>query len=581
MKNFTIKRTGIRIISLLLVIILMSGVMACNEEKFLQEVPLDFYSPENSYVTYANFESAIVNLYNRVRTDFYSSSDQTSFPSLSWTGTEIIFSRNGLSFPMNWGSLLLPTNSNIVYDALWLPAYRLIYDANVIIDRADSEFSQLTEIQRNKIKAEAYFFRAFSYRMLAYLYGGVPLVLEELKSPKRDYVRATRQEVYEQCVLDLKFAAENLPSIESADDARISNLTAYHYLAEIYVAMGKWQDAIDAATIVINNPGTALMTQRFGSRVGEAVNPKWPWANGGDVYWDLFQPDNQNRSSGNKEALWVLQYAFQVSGGLDGGPRLERELIPRLWQANVNNSRGTALIIPYPNTYYYGRGSGFTRPSHYFFEKVWIKSGYTEDIRNSEYNIVRDFIINNPASDHNGKWIVKDKLPVRRASFNDTTRNYFPVVAKASVPGKHPTELYLADQTVPGSLTSNARDTYRDQYVLRLSETFLLRAEAHLGKNDKIKAADDLNVVRARAKAPIVQPSSVDIDYILDERIRELHFEELYLLTLARLGKLVERAKLTPTTGNNYLPHNNLWPIPYADIEKNLGAKLEQNPGYN
>jgi starch-binding outer membrane protein, SusD/RagB family len=576
MKSNNIKRSAARIIFALFLV-----MGSCNEEKFLQEVPLDFYAPENSYVTYANFESAIMNLYDRIRTDFYSSSDGNSFPSLSWTGTEIVFSRNGMSFPMNWGALLLPTNSVIVYNALWLPAYRLIYDANVIIGRADSEFSQLTEAQRQKVKAEASFFRAFSYRMLAYLYGGVPLVLEELTSPKRDYIRSTRQEVYEQCVADLKFAAENLPDIQNADDARISKLTAYHYLAEVYVAMGRWQEAIDAASIVINNPGTALMSQRFGSRVGEASNPKWPWANGGDVYWDLFQPGNLNRSSGNREALWVLQYAFQVDGGLDGGPRLERELIPRLWQANVNNSKGTATIIPYPNTYYYGRGSGFTRPSHYFFETVWRRSGYTEDIRNSGFNIVRDFLVNNPASDHNGKWIVKDKLPVRIGSFNDTTRNYYPVVAKASVPGKHPAELYLADQTVPGSLTSDARDTYRDQYVLRLAETYLLRAEAYLGKNEKTLAAADINIVRSRSNAPAVQPENVDINYILDERIRELHFEELYLLTLARLGKLVERARLTPTTGNNYLPHNNLWPIPYADIEKNMGATLEQNPGYN
>ncbi len=576
MKSNNIKRSAARIIFALFLV-----MGSCNEEKFLQEVPLDFYAPENSYVTYANFESAIMNLYDRIRTDFYSSSDGNSFPSLSWTGTEIVFSRNGLSFPMNWGALLLPTNSVIVYNALWLPAYRLIYDANVIIGRADSEFSQLTEAQRQKVKAEASFFRAFSYRMLAYLYGGVPLVMEELTSPKRDYVRSTRQEVYEQCAADLKFAAENLPDIQNADDARISKLTAYHYLAEVYVAMGRWQEAIDAASIVINNPGTALMSQRFGSRVGEASNPKWPWANGGDVYWDLFQPGNLNRSSGNREALWVLQYAFQVDGGLDGGPRLERELIPRLWQANVNNSKGTATIIPYPNTYYYGRGSGFTRPSHYFFETVWRRSGYAEDLRNSGFNIVRDFLVNNPASDHNGKWIVKDKLPVRKGSFNDTTRNYYPVVAKASVPGKHPAELYLADQTVPGSLTSDARDTYRDQYVLRLAETYLLRAEAYLGKNEKALAAADINIVRNRSNAPAVQPENVDINYILDERIRELHFEELYLLTLARLGKLVERARLTPTTGNNYLPHNNLWPIPYADIEKNMGATLEQNPGYN
>lgn len=48
----------------------------------------------------------------------------------------------------------------------------------------------------------------------------------------------------------------------------------------------------------------ALMTNRFGSRLNEA----------GDVYWDLFRLNNQNRGSGNKESLWVLQYDYLNPG---------------------------------------------------------------------------------------------------------------------------------------------------------------------------------------------------------------------------------------------------------------------------
>ncbi|HZH71571.1 MAG TPA: RagB/SusD family nutrient uptake outer membrane protein, partial [Mariniphaga sp.] len=180
----------------------------------------------------------------------------------------------------------------------------------------------------------------------------------------------------------------------------------------------------------------------------------------------------------------------------------------------------------------------------------------------------------------NGKWVFKDNLPLDLNSSDDTTRNWFPVIAKCSTSGKHPQELYLANQTVPGSLTNSAQLTYRDQYVIRLAETYLLRAEAYLGNNDRTNAAIDINMVRNRSKAPEIDASMVDIDYILDERIRELHFEELYLLTLTRLGKLVERAQLNPWVGETYLPHNDLWPIPYDDIEKNLEAQLEQNPGY-
>ncbi len=569
-----------RVLSISLLLSFIIAFISCNEEEFLKEIPLDFYAPENSYVTVSNFESALFNLYNRVRMDFYESDKAREFPSLSWTGTEMCYTSKDFGTRPNWGSLLLPTNSNVVYDAAWLRAYRIIYDANVIIGRADLEDSKLTENQITLVKAEASFFRAFGYRILAHLYGGVPIVLEEVTSPKRDYVRASRQEVYEQCVLDFKFAAENLPGPGEIDDSRINNLAAYHYLSEIYIALGRWKEAVSAASTVIDHPATDLMTERFGTRASEIPNPNMPWATGGDVYWDLFRQGNQNRSTGNKEAIWVLQYEFNVPGGADGF-NAERDLVPRLWQAKIKNKNGSvATIVPYPNTYYFGRGSGFTRPSHYFYETIWQKSGYNQDIRNSEFNIVRDFIVANPKSDYNGKWLFKDNVPIELKTADDTTRNYYPVIAKCSTPGGHPKELYLDNQTVPGSLTNNARLTYRDQYVIRLAETYLLRAEAYLGDNDPANAAKDINVVRKRVKAPEIDASMVDIDYILDERIRELHFEELYILTLTRLGKLVERAQLNPWVGETYLPHNNLWPIPFDDIEKNLEATLEQNPGY-
>ena len=74
---------------------------------------------------------------------------------------------------------------------------------------------------------------------------------------------------------------------------------------------------------------------------------------------------------------------------------------------------------------------------------------------------------------------------------------------------------------------------------------------------------------------------AVNIDYILDERARELYLEEFRILTLTRLGKLVEiTRRYNPHNGNTYDDHNDLWPIPFDEIEKNIEAKLTQNPGY-
>lgn len=567
--NFSLKKLGV------LGLMTAATAFSCNEEKFLTETPLDFLSPEIAYVTMNDFEASLLNLYDRVRDDFVSSAERNKFPSLAWTGTEMVYTHKDLGVKPDWGgSILLPTNTEVVYNGLWSPAYRIIYDANVIIGRADAEASQLTEDQKTRVKAEASFFRGYMYKMLANLYGGVPIVLEEVATPRRDYVRASREEVYEQSAADLQFAATNLPAIDEVDDSRISNLAAWHILSEVYISLERWQDAVDAASEVIDHPATALMTERFGTMKDHPTL-------GGDVYWDLFRQGNQNRSTGNSEAIWVLQYEFNTLGG-DEGFDLERILVPRLWQAKIFNNNGTVQpLVPFPNTFYYGRGSGFISPTFYLYDRLWRASGYSEDMRNSEYNIVRDFIVNNPNSDYNGKWVFKDHVPIALETSDDTTRNFFPVFAKASTVGQHPTELYHANQTVPGSLTNAAQTTHRDRYMIRLPETYLLRAEAYLGLNDPVNAAKDINIVRSRAHAPAVDPSEVDIDYILDERLRELHFEELRLLTLTRLGKLVERTrKYNPWAGDFYKDYNNLWPIPFNEIEKNIEAPLEQNPGY-
>jgi hypothetical protein len=566
------------ILALLSVSILSSS---CNEEEFLEEIPLDFFSPENSYVSMDNFEAALWNLYAIPRDEMYSPATATGFPTIAWSGTEIAYTHSGLSAKPDWGgAVLLPTNTEVVYDGLWAPCYRMIYDANVIIGRADAETSELTNDEKIMVQAEAAFFRGYAYKMLANLYGGVPIVLEEVTSPKRDFVRATRQEVYEQCVEDFTFAAENLGEIGEVDDGRVNRLAAYHYLAEVYISLGRWQQAITAASTVIDHPGTGLMTERFGTRANEAPHPQFPWVSGGDVYWDLFRKGNQNYSTGNTEAIWVFQAEFNVPGG--GGFQLPGYLIPMLWRANIPNNDGSLVpLIPGPNTYYLGRGAGFLRPSYYFFETVWRKSGYDQDIRNSEYNIVRDFKVNNPASDYNGLWVGQDNVPIRMASASDTMRNYFPGIAKAATPGNDPLELYSPDQTVPGTLVRDGRYNFRDWYAIRLAETYLLRAEAHLGNGSAILAAADINVIRNRAQAPEVSAAEVDIDYILDERIRELYYEEFRLLTLTRLGKLVERTRsLNPLVGDTYKDHNDLWPIPFDDIERNTEATLSQNPGY-
>jgi len=557
-------------------------ISSCDEEKFLKTEPVDFYSPENSYITSTNYEAAIMNLYSRVRNEFFSSDNHQDFPSAAIQATDVCYQHKNYGFTTDLNTVLLST-TNAVFRALWQPAYRIIYDANAIIERSASDENELTAEEKVYFAAEAKFFRGYMYKMLANLYGNVPIVLEETKAPNRDYVSSPRNEVYQQAAADLQEAASVLNDIDNVSDSRVSKLAALHLLSEVYISLGQWQDAVDAASAVINHPSTALMTERFGNQKNDKA---WPTQGNYDtnVFWDLFCQGNQNRSEGNNEAIWVLQFEYNVPGGgaSYGGPELERTFAPRAWQAKVENNNGkTVPLVPKPNAYVAGRSSGFVRPTYFFFETLWERSGYEQDIRNDSCNIVRDFIVRNPKSDHYGKWLFADNLPVRMASVNDTTRNMYPWITKCSTPGKQPAEAFLEDQTVVGGL-SWSHVAFRDVYAIRLAETYLLRAEAYLGLGDNQKAADDINVVRSRAEAPPVRASEVDIDYILDERARELILEELRLLTLTRLGKYVERTrKYNAIVGPTVLDHHNLWPIPYSEIEKNLEGDITQNPGYN
>lgn len=125
-------------------------------------------------------------------------------------------------------------------------------------------------------------------------------------------------------------------------------------------------------------------------------------------------------------------------------------------------------------------------------------------------------------------------------------------------------------------------DTYTDQYMFRLAETYLIRVEAYLGTGDKTKAAEDINAVRSRAKPALCWNGNITINYILDERMRKLGIEEKRRLTLSRLNMVYERTvniAKNPLAAN-IQSFNNLWPIPQREIERNKDAILTQNPGY-
>jgi hypothetical protein len=180
-------------------------------------------------------------------------------------------------------------------------------------------------------------------------------------------------------------------------------------------------------------------------------------------------------------------------------------------------------------------------------------------MRNSRYNIQRKYYYNDPASAKYGQLVVV-------TGATDTIQNIY----------AHTTKWNSYNSFDPfGTLT------YKDRIYMRLGETYLLLAEAQFLQGNTTGAAADINILRTRANAPLVQPADITMDFILDERARELIGEEDRRVTLMRTGTLVERVqKYNPTSAGSIKTSNMLLPIPQSEIDVNNGAVLTQNPGY-
>jgi len=550
------------------------SLAACNEKEFLEEEPLSIYSPDNSYRTADQFQQAENKLYNNLRKIvMFASKDD---------GIQFGLNLNSDLYFWNWGddnaynhydAWIVPTFSYV--KSFWQTNYTTIVNANEILYRLDQE-NVVSEDQKKTFRGEALFFRGMAYRYLANVYGGVPIETEHRTIPRRDYVRATRQETWEQAAADLEEAITLLPDIANVEDGKVSRQAAQHLITEVYISLGQYDKAIATATSVIDDKNIHLMTERFGVDAAKE----------GDVYYDLFRNGNINRSEGNSEAIFVCQYEYQNAGSSTVDYRCAC-FLPRYRSARVAAAKGGGTVLAFSpgiTVEKGGRGQGSLQMTPYLQKAIW-GADFDKDMRNSKYNIIRDFIIDNPAAAGFGQYLVADGW----LQPSDTMGAFYPCMWK--VAGDFPEEYYKKKSDGSYSLSafgehelvhsgSSALGTYRDEYCFRLAETYLLRAEAYIGKGDTQKAADDINAVRNRAHATPITAAQANIDYILDERGRELTTEELRNVTLMRLGKMVERAHKYGVYGSSVGDWQNLWPIPYSEIERNSLATLEQNPGY-
>ena len=214
----------------ILILCLSVAGLSCDHEEMLTEVPKDFLSPENSFTTKAGFESALAHIYLSIRNNFYATTDSYSNFDMLGMDVDIVSAYNpsptSYTEMFKWGTF----NADNGYASRWWGrCYDYIFKANTIIDRAESDVVNcVSEEEKNAIVGEAKFLRAFAYRFLANMFGGVPLVLEETSGAKFDYKRTTQEAVYQQCKDDLIFATQWMATVDQLKGGRAPRAAAYH-----------------------------------------------------------------------------------------------------------------------------------------------------------------------------------------------------------------------------------------------------------------------------------------------------------------------------------------------------------------
>ena len=595
MENIKLNKSFLLLLSLLI-------FTSCDDTDFLTEKPETFYTVDNAFSTSEQVDQVLIGSYSHLRNMYCFNEENVAFYAFcGGNGTDmydVATIRRGQRFN-DYGVI---TTSDEVFFNNYYYWYLLVDRLNLTIYA--SELPQIvwaSAADKAYTVAQARFMRAMCYRNLGELYGGVPIVTEITRTPRYDFVRSTRLETYQFAIDEMEAILNDLPET-TPSAGRIVRGAAQHNLCNLYIDKGlaleqagnsgeakaAYDKAITYANTLIDGSIYSLMTERFGTR--RTQNPDFYFANSeanqkperlysaaghvieGNVYWDLFQEGNQDYQQGNKEAIWVAQIDYSAYKLEDGSSRLQYSRVygPVFRDPLAAHLNGTLEDVG-------GRGIVQVMPTMYTRDIIY-EGKWGDDMRNSEAVFRRLFLGNVDNSEYFGKpvpWSVIYKDGQSQDAIDAAKTQCFPVSCKIY------TDKYtgLADG-------ANRSNLFRDEYLIRLPETILLRAEAKMRTGDNAGAANDINMLRARAECGyMAQASDVNVELILDERARELVYEERRWNTLLRMGGTLATDRIKKyaywddpraTLTRNF----NLWPIPQVVIDTNKDVVMEQNPGW-
>jgi len=590
-----------KILSLSAIIVIGVVVSEGCKKDWLEPKPLSFFSPENTLIDVVGFNAALNGCARTLKNEWYGDGapiiSETIFSEIAVEGTD---DKTGPA--QNLDVCIKPDANLNSVDAnkigwYWEQEWIGVRLANTIVSRLPAA-TAIPDSTKNVIKGKAYFFRAYDYYRLTNQFGDVPCPLKELTDVKTDYASVKREVILQRMKRDLDSAVLWVPW--KADRGDVNRGAIYHLLAKIDLALGLFDDAIAAASAVINNGTYKLMTGRFGVDAGIATK---------NVIWDLHRPANK-AAAANTETLFLVTDAFGNAGRFVGGIQSMRQAAPGISIAGIRTPNGGTGISPLANIeidnmQLYGRGIGRCRSTSYHYKEIWDDvNDLRHDSTSGNWMYMENLRYSNPALKGVDPYY-GERLRLYSSTgtllCSDTLRQWYPWPHY---------KIYIPDvENTP------MRGGNTDWYVMRLAETYLIRAEAYVWKGDMANAAADVNKVRQRAGCAPYTAANMSIGTILDERARELYYEEGRKTELTRIAYLFAKTG-KPYNGKVYTLANFstsnfmvdrileknvfyrtnfvtihqdmfkisqfhvLWPIPQSAISANSDGRINQNIGY-
>lgn len=507
------------------------------------------------------------------------------------------------------------TANNEYMSNLWEYAYPNINTLNYMIEHVEEipVGVNITLAERTQYLGEAKFMRAFYYFNLVQQFGDVTVSDKFNDSPSRAAERNDMLEAYDLIIKDLEDAVKECspsPQLNKLESGRTSGAAARHLLARVYLTLG-WVYDKDAAKYPNNsqnkyyNPAkakeyyqkaydTASSLITDAPSLGLSLMPKFA---------DVFDENNDAPSGRNKEELFVARQDWDLDNIYGRRSTLNHYFVngyeAYMGERNINDGRCYSWFNP--NNYTYNAFNNREKDTRYSatFQTVWYatkkmqggsdngfyKLSYTVNGQKEEFK----WKLTTPGDTaiyYPGYNMSADKI--RKMTENRAGNTYVLFTPEAYDGNKiFPTMMKFLDKTRP----QYNEGSDRSYIIFRLGETYLLAAEAAFKLGDNVNAAKYINVIRERARdkntsvagALDIKTDDVTLDYILEERTRELLGEHCRWADLARTGTLLSRVRLydDAQAKTNIAEKHMLRPIPQSQINRvTQGTPYPQNQGW-